>query len=215
MIRVHKSDTVPESLSRTKAYDGEDVKIQLYADQLDKCYICERVRDTDTHIEHCVSRKGNAGLVQEWDNLFLSCSYCNGKKLNHFDNILNPAECNIEDEIQQAVTYLGGQVTFVFTPMVVSDAHDETVRLLSLVHNGKDGVRKIKEKKFLNCVMSSINSFNKSVFKYLQDPTSDNEDEVRGHLTIDKEYLGLKYWIVKNNPALYNKFATDIVWNKK
>ena len=99
--------------------------------------------------------------------------------------------------------------------MVVSDAHDETVRLLSLVHNGKDGVRKIKEKKFLNCVMSSINSFNKSVFKYLQDPTSDNEDEVRGHLTIDKEFLGLKYWIVKNNPTLYDKFSTDIIWNKK
>ncbi len=82
MIRVHKSENVPESLSRTKAYDGEDVKIQLYADQLDKCYICERVRDTDTHIEHCVSRNGNAGLAQEWDNLFLSCSYCNLKKLN-------------------------------------------------------------------------------------------------------------------------------------
>lgn len=39
MIRVHKSDTVPESLSRTKAYDGEDVKIQLYADQLEMLYM--------------------------------------------------------------------------------------------------------------------------------------------------------------------------------
>ena len=42
-----------------------------------------------------------------------------------------------------------------------------------------------------------------------------NEDEVRGHLTIDKEFLGLKYWIVKNNPTLYDKFSTDIIWNKK
>lgn len=74
MIRVHKSDTVPESLSRTKAYDGEDVKIQLYADQLDKCYICERVRDTDTHIEHCVSRNANGELVQFNPKTTNSCS---------------------------------------------------------------------------------------------------------------------------------------------
>lgn len=128
---------------------------------------------------------------------------------------MNPARVNIEDEIQQVVSYSGGQVTFEFTPVVVSDAHNATVRLLPLVHNGKDGVRKTKEQKFLNCVMSSINSFNKSVFKYLQDQTSDNEDEVRGHLTIDKEFLGLKCWIVKNNPALYDRFSTDVIWNKK
>ena len=52
MIKVYKSPDAPSSLATTTRYDGEDVKLQLLADQHDKCYICERRRDTDYEIEH-------------------------------------------------------------------------------------------------------------------------------------------------------------------
>lgn len=52
MIRVKKSHNAPSSLNTTSRYDGEDVKQQLLADQNDKCYLCERKRDTDFEIEH-------------------------------------------------------------------------------------------------------------------------------------------------------------------
>ena len=42
MIKVSKSKDTPQSLLKTKAYDGEDVKQQLLADHHEKCYLCER-----------------------------------------------------------------------------------------------------------------------------------------------------------------------------
>lgn len=103
MIKVHKSPNIPSSLTTTAAYDGEDVKRQLLADQHDKCYICERNRDTDFEIEHHKSQTNYPDLVQNWDNLFMGCRYCNGKKSSDFDNTLNPKDCCIEDEIEQGI----------------------------------------------------------------------------------------------------------------
>ena len=73
MIKVQKSPNVPSSLTTTTAYDGQDVISQLLADQHDKCYICERNRDTDFEIDHHKSQANYPDLVQEWDNLFMGC----------------------------------------------------------------------------------------------------------------------------------------------
>ena len=76
MIKVKKSDEAPKSLSTTKAYDGEDVKEQLFKDQNEKCYLCERILTTDFEIEHLHSQHNFPDEVQDWNNLFLSCNYC-------------------------------------------------------------------------------------------------------------------------------------------
>ena len=99
MIRVHKSPQAPSSLLSTSNYDGEDVKRLLNEDQHSKCYICERHRVTDFEIEHYKSQKYYSDLIRVWDNLFMGCGYCNRKKSNKFDNILNPIDNNIEDII--------------------------------------------------------------------------------------------------------------------
>lgn len=69
MIRVFKSQSAPATLTTTKAYDGEDVKRQLLQDHYDKCYICERARDTDFEIEHHQSQTHHSELLQKWKNL--------------------------------------------------------------------------------------------------------------------------------------------------
>ena len=113
MIKVYKSTNIPSSLTKTSAYDGEDVKRQLLADQHDKCYICERNRVTDFEIEHHKSKKNYPDLSQEWDNLFMGCEYCNKKKSNVFDDILNPSICNIEDVIEQRIDYANKKALFL------------------------------------------------------------------------------------------------------
>ena len=51
--------------------DGSDIeKKQLLADQNDKCYLCERKRDTDFEIEHHKSAHYFPRLVQDWNNCF-------------------------------------------------------------------------------------------------------------------------------------------------
>ena len=37
---------------------------------------------------------------------------------------------------------------------------------------------------------------------------------VREELSIDKEMLGFKYWIIKKDEVLSQVFANDIIWNK-
>ena len=90
MIRVRKNITAPKSLSTTKKYDGEDVLRQLEEDHYKKCYLCERHLTTDFEVEHLLSRENYSDLEQNWKNLFWSCGYCNRKKSDKFDDILNP-----------------------------------------------------------------------------------------------------------------------------
>ena len=56
MIKIRKNQRVPQSLTTTKKYDGEDVKRQLLSDQDSKCYLCERLLGTDFEIEHFAGR---------------------------------------------------------------------------------------------------------------------------------------------------------------
>lgn len=214
MIRVRKSVLPPTSLSTTSAYDGEDVKRQLMEDQYSKCYLCERSCCTDFQIEHHKSQSQGhyPELRQDWNNLFMGCSYCNGKKSDTFDNILNPTTTNIEDEIIQHIDFSNKKA--VFSSEIDDVSHNETIDLLSRIHNGTQPARKIKEERFFEYALSVVNEFLSRVREYQNNPTEVTEKAVREGLSIDQEMLGFKYWIIKDNPQLYAVFANDIVWNK-
>lgn len=212
MIRVRKSSTAPSSLTTTAAYDGEDVKKQLLEDQYDKCYICERSRDTDFEIEHYKSEKKYPLLRQEWSNLFMGCGYCNRKKSDSFDYILNPINENIEDEIEQRIDFVNKKALFLSPNS--DDAHKETIELLGRIYNGTKGIRKFKDERFFERALSTINRFNRLIREYLRNPNDRTEKAVRDELAVDKELLGFKYWIIRDSPDLYKVFARDMVWNK-
>ena len=136
MIRVHKDTTVPSSLLTTQRYDGHDVISQLYLDQHEKCYICERKLKTDDEIEHLRSQVNFHELRQDWNNLFLACGYCNKRKLNHYDDILCPKDINIEEEIKHELSFYDNKADF--TPLLSSVQHKNTVALLNRIFNGKN-----------------------------------------------------------------------------
>lgn len=213
MIKVSKSKDTPQSLLRTKAYDGEDVKQQLLTDHREKCYLCERFLRTDFQVEHHKSRKFHPELIQEWSNLFLTCSYCNGKKGEDFDDMLYPIDIDIENEIEHCIDF--GNNKAEFTAPTTSDKHNQTIELLKRLHNGTKKIRNTKEDRFFGQIIEVINHFYQLADKYLEEPSEENGNLVREELQIEKECLGFKYWIIKNNPRLYKKFADDIIWNKK
>lgn len=212
MIRVYKSPNIPASLTSTASYDGEDVKRQLLADQHDKCYICERYRHTDFEIEHHKSQKYHSELIRDWNNLFMGCRYCNGKKSNGYDDILNPKDCNIEDEIEQRIDFVGKKA--IFSSHVNDTEHAKTVELLDKVFNGSQCIRKIKEEKFFEQAISIINRFSYLIYSYLECPSSEAENAIKSELAIDRELLGFKYWMIHDNPFLFAVFANDMVWNR-
>lgn len=212
MIKVAKSNTAPESLTKTKAYDGEDVKRQLHSDQHSKCYICERILLTDFQVEHLHSKENFPDKIQDWNNLLLSCSYCNQKKMHHYDDILDPAKDNIECLVRQEIDFANRLAKFT-----ALDNRPETVKtidLLSKIHNGTSKCRKVKEELFFKEILADINNFSKLILDFIIDPSVDNEAAIRNELQITKENLGFKYWVIKSNGQLSKALANDIVWNK-
>lgn len=213
MIKVYKSPTVPKSLSATKAYNGEDVKNQLLLDHKGKCYLCERSRDTDWEIEHFKSQKNAPELIREWGNLLLTCSYCNGKKLNHYDNILNPVFIEIENEIHQKINHAEKRAEFIPINGESTEKKD-TIALLNRLYNGKRGIREINEERFFEKCLSVMNAFSGMVVRFLLHPSTDVERAIEESLGVDKEMLAFKYWVIRSNKTLEDRFSERLVWNK-
>lgn len=209
MIKIRKSHGAPQSLTTTKKYDGEDVKEQLLSDQDSKCYLCERLLVTDFEIEHFAGREGN--LINDWNNLLLSCGYCNRKKSNNYNNLLNPLHNNIEEKIQQRLNISTKKVDFYSAES--SEEIESLKSLLGSIFNGVGKMRKEKEENFYKYFVSKIDYFNQLLLQYINDKTTENRDKVLGELGIDREFLGFKYWIIKDNNV--EEFYDYIVWNKR
>lgn len=195
----------------TKAYDGQDVQRQLLNDQHRKCYICECAVEANYHIEHLNSQANR----QDWSNLFLSCGYCNDKKLALYDNLLNPVTNNIEDIIEQRLDTYSKEAEFRSENN--STEVKQTIKLLENIFNGKEhdpNFRSPHEEVFYDRVEMSINDFMRKVIDYRMNSSQTNENIVREELAIGKELLGFKYWIIKDEPILNAVFANDIIWNK-
>lgn len=212
MIRVAKNSAAPLSLSTTSAYDGEDVKIALRNDHFEKCYICERHLVTDFQIEHLKSQKNHPALTLDWNNLFHSCGYCNGKKLNNYDHIIDPATNNVEQQIKQEIDFSVKKAVFISNNSSIQIP--PTIELLSKVFNGNNRIRKCKEESFFEYCMSVVNHFQNLVSTYLSTSDAVVKNAIEEELGIEKEFLGFKYWIIQSNPALKVDFAAHIIWNK-
>lgn len=207
MIREAKSPISPSSLSKGKKYNDTDVVEQLFTDHHGKCYLCELKAKQHFEVEHLKSKENYPELKFEWSNLLLSDGYCNGKKSKNFDNILNPNSNNIEDIIEQRIDSLNRKALF---------QSSETVDLLNRLYNGTYApkLRTKREDKFYKEVERVINAFNITLYNYQLDSNPQTEKAVREELSIDKELLGFKYWIIKDKPELLAVFENDIKWNK-
>lgn len=212
MIQLQKTTTAPASLATKNKYDGEDVKALLAKDHYDKCYICERQLTTDFQVEHLHSQEHYPDEKYNWDNLFFACSYCNGKKSANFDGIVNPTKEAIEEKIVQKLNYRDNKADFIRND--TSKAIEQTIILLKRIFNGKNAIRKVKEERFFEEFLSKMNNFEKAVNDYLSAPTPETKEVVRELLSIEQEFLGFKYWIIKNNPTLFREFSNNIIWNK-
>ena len=211
MIQLQKTTTAPASLATKNKYDGEDVKALLAKDHYDKCYICERQLTTDFQVEHLHSQEHYPDEKYNWENLFFVCSYCNGKKSANFDGIVNPTKEAIEEKIVQTLNYDKAD----FATDDSSEAIQQTIVLLNRIFNGKNSIRKkIKEENFFKEFLSKMNNFEKAVNDYLSAPTPETKEVIRELLCIEQEFLGFKYWIIKNNPTLFREFSNNIIWNK-
>lgn len=146
MIRIYKHLTEPVSLAAHQSYNSEDVVRQLRADQYGKCYLCERFTVTDFQVEHHKSKANHPDLTYYWDNLFLSCSYCNNKKSDLFDNMVNPTGNNVEEHIEQRLDFNISKAVFRYMGEEArSGEYEDTISFLERIFNGTKKLRTERE----------------------------------------------------------------------
>lgn len=212
MIKVRKT-AEPRELEY-EGYSCDAVKRALIADTDEKCYICERNRDTDFEVEHLKSQKRHPELANDWYNLYAVCGYCNKKKGNYHDDMIHPDLCDVEEIIDHRVNLQKEMA--VFSSNDRSEAVRSTMRLLAKVFNGARRNRKprrITEQRFWDQFKKEYVDFLTVVDDYLAG-NAEAEDDVRELLDIREAYLAFKYSYIKHNPVLLQQFHDDIVWNK-
>jgi uncharacterized protein (TIGR02646 family) len=214
MIRVSKADEVPASLLKNPctAYNGEDVEEQLMNDQDGKCYLCEQQARQNYQIEHLRPKADGyfPELKYEWTNLFLACPYCNGRKSNAL-LLLDPTAHPLEEIIEQRIDFSSSQV--IFTSSQIDDETNDTIHLLDYLHNGENGIRKVRTQQFYKDLQQQMMGFLNLLMNFRNDPTAENKQVALDSLAIEKEYLGLKYWMIKDIPDLYAEFEPCLRWN--
>lgn len=212
MIRVFKSIETPASLQKPNCtlYNEQDVQDALVVDQHRKCYLCEQDTGKNFHIEHLRSKA--EGFYPElkfaWKNLFLACPFCNSRKPNGV-LILDPSQNNIEEIIEQR---LNGKMIY-FTSATKSDATQQTIKLLSKLFKGKNEIRDVKCSELFKDVVREINCFFELLVNYKKNPSIENRSALIDSLKITKEFLGFKYWIIKDY-GFCEEFKNEMIWNK-
>lgn len=206
MIRVYKNPVAPPSLPKKLSWNHDDVVAQLREDQHCKCYLCERKLITAFQVDHLQSRHNFPRLIYEWSNLFLCCFYCNCKKSDHFDNILNPALTDIEDLITQKMDFPNAKAVFT-NPGTPSPQTAETIRLLSRIFNGTTGIRNIREQAFYDYAKSKISDFQALLLDWLETESPEAEQAIMEELSSAAEFTAFKRHLIRINPRLRSRFA--------
>lgn len=212
MIRVRKRGEEPEELA-VKGYKCDEVKKALLEDQDDKCYICERKVTTDYEVEHLASQKNNTEKVNEWENLYIACNYCNDKKKNAFDDIKHPDTYNVEEVIIHDFDAMNENV--LFSTASTDAGVMKTVLLLQRMFNGTNAPkRNLMETRFYNQFKMKYNHFQGVVHDYLSGKTDEMRPVIEHLLGEKSEYLAFKYTIIMQNERLKKDFGNRVRWNK-
>ena len=211
MRQVYKNPVPPPELA-TSGYKADAVIRALFADQQGKCYVCEREAGTEFEVEHLKSQNNYPLLVNNWHNLFYACRYCNGKKQDDYDDILNPERDAIEHIIRQV--YDPSTCKFLFSSSCSSKPVVKTIKLLELVFNGRGKMRTWREQQFLREFQDEFGAFIASVNAYLRTGSVASRNRVCRFLASDQEYLGFKRWFIADSPRLATEFA-DLIARPK
>ena len=100
MFKVIRSNK-PEDWT-SKDYTHPLVVQQLRKDFFSKCYLCEQANFGNVNVEHFVPHEGKSEeLKTEWENLYYSCSHCNGIKGKRHKELLDC--CNDQHNVDSAI----------------------------------------------------------------------------------------------------------------
>jgi len=221
MIYIQKTGVHSLSPVLQKLFDGQRSGIsiprtsqnalseRLYHDQHGKCYICERALCTDIQIEHLCPKSRLEMRHTDWDNLFVSCSYCNSLKNNKYTGLINPCKQDPLSMIRQKVVF--DKDLFIFTssdPTNISQI--QTTQLLTEIFNDISNTKAVKKVNFHRYVMNRMNDFRNLCLRYIAHPNSIGRQAIADLLRSESEFLGFKYWMLVDDFRLTEVFSKEL-----
>lgn len=215
MINIARSQPVPAclDLEKTKAngsYKCGDVVGRIHDDFHGKCYLCEENDLHDRQVEHLIAHKGDLNLKFDWENLFLSCSYCNNvkNKERYHRGLLNctdPSQNVLEIiKLEYLANDLRGQVSVVSN----SNSADalKTRDLLEEIFVGNTETQKLNADSKKKKVEKEIKKFTDLLLEYYKYETGAVEkltlqQRILQQLSLSAPFTAFKYWIMKSQPT--------------
>ncbi|MGN5130512.1 HNH endonuclease [Aeromonas hydrophila] len=137
MFNVIRPVNGPSCLATGAVYNRPEVVDALRTMFYGKCYLCERNEIHDVEIEHFIPQDAG-GSRMDWDNLFYSCSRCNGIKSNRHSDLLNCTDphINVCREIRLKIFTTPDNDIFIEpTSSQPSNETLNTIELLKLCYN--------------------------------------------------------------------------------
>ncbi|CAI8745982.1 HNH endonuclease [Pseudomonas sp. IT-347P] len=169
MFNAIRTYPAPESLAEARAYDGEDVYVELRKIFFDKCYLCETNDPHDINVEHFVAHEGDVQIKYDWGNLYFACSRCNNIKSNVFNEIIDC--CDPAHDAFRSIKLLPplsprGK-TVIVTPTNEDPRTIKTSELLKKIFNSDHTINKRISSEFLrskifkqyNLLLDQIDSY--------------------------------------------------------
>jgi uncharacterized protein (TIGR02646 family) len=213
MVKVERSYPAPKSLAieaakKNGSYREPDVINQLERDFHGKCYICELKGLQDPNVEHLLPHKNGKYPERkfDWDNLFWSCTHCNGIKNNskYDDGILDC--CKLDPE-----KYLNFELKEDEVTVTENDNSDAIVKrtamLVQEVFGKQDtGLRTYTTKERLEELQKEMNILYKSLDKYKKNPMSNATlRQLRILLGRESAFAAFKRCYIRNHSSEYPK----------
>ena len=124
IVRGASPATLVDAPSTGDLYNKPAVVHALWEMQHGKCCYCERKLPDKGHlkaVEHFAPKAIFKGLRNEWANLLLACSQCNGQKLDRFPVILSTHDQ--EDKVLYVTTPEPGVPAIINPSSVNPEAH--------------------------------------------------------------------------------------------
>jgi len=119
---------------------------------------------------------------------------------------------SIEDIIFQRIDYDLNEAKFE-SNLTDDPQVFQTIQLLDRLFNGKYKIRKSNEQILYKSLQWELVFFMSKLNDYKMYGGNDPKDIIISSLHISKEFLGFKYWIIKDS-GMYDEFKDFMIWNK-
>lgn len=191
-----------EARKTSGSYRLEPVLTQMTRDFLGKCYLCEDAEPTGIQMDHFQPHQGDTALKFSWDNLFFSCSHCNGTKGDNYFPLL---DCTQDDRVWEQV-----EITVQRFPKVKLEvkAHslpgreqacENTVQLLRRCFEGRTPIRKLEAENLRKKMLRHDVDLADAVW-------DDDEPRILAMIQVQAGFAGMHRWtLCREYPEIWER----------